>query len=135
MRTPEHSGRSFESWSACRPLTTDLASVQVGAFAINILANARNCNKTVTQLDRKSGDTNWVRQPYHNNDCVVFASFVKRIDSFLLACPFCASEDDFFLLNETKVSTFGVAPHQRRRYSPPRHEMILPRIAHMNSAI
>jgi len=49
-----------------------------------------------TKLDRGSEDANFVRRPYHNSDCVVFASSVKRIGSFFLANQARGSEDDFF---------------------------------------
>jgi hypothetical protein len=64
--------------------------------------NFANANK----LDRRSAEANFVSRPYHNSDCVVFASSVTRIGSFLLANKPCRSEDVFFM-NETKVSTPG----------------------------
>jgi hypothetical protein len=54
--------------------------------------NFANANK----LDRRSAEANLVKRPYHNSDCVVFASSVTRIGSFLLAHQACGSEDDFF---------------------------------------
>jgi hypothetical protein len=55
---------------------------------------------------------------YHNSDCVVFASSVKQIGSFLLTSQARGSQQDLFFLTKPKFQTLGVALCKRPRYSP-----------------
>jgi hypothetical protein len=55
---------------------------------------------------------------YHNSDCVVFASSVKQIGSFLLTSQARGSRQDLFFLTKPKFQTLGVALCKRPRYSP-----------------
>ena len=54
--------------------------------------NFANANK----LDRRSAEANLVKRPYHNSDCVVFASSVEQIGSFLLGNKTLSSQDGLF---------------------------------------